>query len=294
MQYISWIFYKIYRYKKNIYWLFPFLLISMQLVSCSNMILLDPKGQIGIEERSLILMAISLMLIVVIPVIIMAILFSIKYRSSNTPIYTPNWSNSNKIELLIWVIPIIIIIFLGMLTWKSSHELDPRKPIHSSTMNTLVIRVVSLDWKWLFIYPEYNIASINEVVFPVNVPIKFEITSNSVMNSFFIPQLGSQIYTMAGMQSILNLMAKEPGIYHGISSNFSGYGFSDMKFIALVTKTNKEFEEWIQKVKLSPKSICDINSYEKIALPSVGHPIEYFSNVYPHLFEQITNKFQVK
>ena len=159
------------------------------------------------RQKNLIITALALMLIVVVPVILMTFWFAWRYRASNkAATYTPNWSHSNKIEAVVWGIPCIIILVLGIITWKTTHSLDPRAPL-PSTVKPLEIEVVSLDWKWLFIYPEQGVAAVNELVFPANVPVHFKVTSGSVMNSFFIPQLGSQIYAMAGMRNQLNLIA---------------------------------------------------------------------------------------
>lgn len=277
------------KYNKSL-WILSFFILSYMLSGCSNIALMNPKGQIGLEQRSLILTSLSLMLIIVIPVIIMAIIFSIKYRASNTcSKYKPNWSYSNKIEITIWTIPIIIIIILATLTWKSTHKLDPGNPIASDS-EPITIQVIALDWKWLFIYPKQKIATVNEIAFPINKPIKFKITSNSVMNSFFIPQLGGQIYAMAGMSSMLNLIANEPGTYKGISSNFSGAGFSGMKFNVIATTNEKAFKKWVQKVKSSCSHLETMNDYEKLAMPSEFNKKEYFSNVMPNLFHTIINK----
>lgn len=274
----------------------PFLLFNIMtlLHGCNDLVIIYPKGQIGLAERSLILTAFGLMLIIVVPVIAMTIYFSIKYKTSNTKNtkYLPNWDHSKKIELITWSVPIFIIILLSILTWKSTHALDPKKPIVTNVHTpSITIDVISLDWKWLFIYPQQKIAVINELVFPINIPIKFNITSNSVMNSFFIPQLGGQIYAMAGMHTELHLIANKPGQYKGISSNFSGAGFSGMKFIATATKNNEEFEQWIQTVKNSSYQINNMLTYEKLAQPSQYHPITYFSNVESNLFYNVINKF---
>ncbi|AIN47183.1 ubiquinol oxidase subunit II [Candidatus Palibaumannia cicadellinicola] len=269
-----------------------FIIIIMGLLSgCSNVVLMNPKGQIGLEERSLILTALGLMLIIVIPVIAMAIIFAIKYRASNIKAtYSPNWYHSTKIELVVWSIPIMIIIFLAILTWKSTHVLDPCKPIPSAA-KPMMIQVIALDWKWLFIYPEYCIATVNEIAFPTNVPIHLKITSNSVMNSFFIPQLGGQIYAMAGMNSTLNLIANEQGTYKGISSNFSGRGFSGMKFTAIATQDYESFHQWVQKVKNSQHQLSTMSDYEYLAAPSENHPVQYFSNVKRDLYQNVIGKF---
>ncbi|URJ24666.1 ubiquinol oxidase subunit II [Candidatus Blochmanniella camponoti] len=263
------------------------------LNGCSDLVLLHPKGQIGIEERSLILTAFGLMLSIVVPVIVMTIFFTIKYRASNlrNTQYSPNWVNSKEIEFIVWAVPILIIIFLGAVTWKSTHKLDPKNPIVSSAEQPIIINVISLDWKWLFIYPKQNIAVVNELVFPAHIPIKFNVTSNSVMNSFFIPQLGGQIYAMAGMRTELYLIANAAGRYKGISSNFSGQGFSGMKFTVVATQTKQEFEQWIQTAQKSSHQINNMSIYEELAKPSEYHPIIYFSNVQPNLFNNVIDKF---
>lgn len=283
-------------YKYERLYIIFFLLSNLTLLlgGCNNIVIMCPAGQIGLEERSLILTAFGLMLIIIIPVIIMTIFFSIKYRISNikNTQYNPEWDHSKKIEIITWTVPILIIILLSILTWKSTHKLDPTKPIvTSSNTQPITIEVISLDWKWLFIYPKQAVGVINELVFPANTPIKFNITSNSVMNAFFIPQLGGQIYAMAGMCAELHLIANTPGKYKGISSNFSGPGFSGMKFTVIATQTNKEFEEWIQKIKNSPYQINNMSIYEQLAQPSEYHSITYFSNIQSNLFHNVINKF---
>lgn len=263
---------------------------TLLMSGCDNA-LLNPKGQIALEQRSLILTAFGLMLIVVIPAILMAVVFAWKYRASNTEAkYSPNWSHSNKVEAVVWTIPILIILFLGVLTWKSTHALEPSKPL-ASDVKPVEIQVVALDWKWLFIYPQQGIATVNQIAFPANTPVSFKITSNSVMNSFFIPTLGSQIYAMAGMQTQLHLIANEPGTFDGISSNFSGRGFSGMKFKAIATKGDAEFQQWVAKVKAAPNTLTTMEDFEKVAVPSENHPVEYFSSANPELFKQVIAKF---
>lgn len=267
------------------------LICASALLSGCDMALMNPKGQIGLEQRSLILTALGLMLLVVVPAIVMAVVFAIKYRASNTQAtYSPNWSHSNKVELVVWTVPILIIIFLALLTWKSTHALDPTKPIESDA-KPITIQVVAMDWKWLFIYPEQGVATVNQIAFPTNVPVKFEITSNSVMNSFFIPRLGGQIYAMAGMNATLHLIANEPGSYDGISSNFSGRGFSGMKFKAIATPDQKGFDDWVAQVKASPETLTTMEAYEQLAAPSEYHPVEYFSSVKPDLYHAVIDKF---
>ncbi|MGA7817483.1 ubiquinol oxidase subunit II [Caballeronia sp.] len=264
--------------------IFPALLLS----GC-KMELFDPKGSVGLAEKELILNATYAMLIVVVPVILLTLLFAWRYRQSNTSAeYLPKWAHSTKIEIVMWLVPSLIILYLGIMTWKSTHALDPYKPL-VSVAKPITVEVVALDWKWLFIYPEYGIATVNQIEFPVGTPVNFKITSDSVMNSFFIPQLGGQIYAMAGMQTKLHLIADEAGDYAGISANFSGAGFSDMKFRAIAT-TPEEFAAWVAKVKASPSELNNAN-YAAVAAPTEKHPVQYFSKVDANLFHSIIAKY---
>ncbi len=266
--------------------LFSFAVIFLS--GCKNVALLDPAGPIGTDQRTLILTAAGLMLLVVIPVIFMAIFFAWRYRaSSKKASYAPKWSHSTRIEIVVWLVPAIIVTILGILVWNSSHKLDPYRPLDTG-VKPVVVEVVSLDWKWLFIYPEHNIATVNQLVFPANTPLSLRITSNNIMNSFFIPQLGSQIYAMPGMRTQLHLLADTPGNYDGISSQFSGPGFSDMNFRAIATSP-QEFEDWISKAKRSTSTL-DLKKYRELAEPSVKHPVEYFSSVRPQLFECVLHQ----
>lgn len=262
--------------------------LPLLLAGC-NLTVLDPKGMIAAEEKTLILVATGLMLLVVIPVIVLTLVFAWKYRASNTKArYEPDWSHSNAIEAVVWLIPCLIIIVLGVITYKSTHALDPYKPIESD-VKPITVEAVSLDWKWLFIYPELGIASVNQLAIPVGTPVNFRITSDSVMNSFFIPQLGGQVYAMAGMQTRLHLIADEPGNYAGTSANFSGRGFSDMKFRTLA-EPREQFDAWVQKVKASPDRL-DATVYGTVAQPSEKAPVRYFSSVDPRLFHNIIAKY---
>jgi cytochrome o ubiquinol oxidase subunit 2 len=260
------------------------------LLSGCNVALLDPKGPIGEGNRLVILVAVALMLLVVIPVFIMAFWFSRKYRASNTnATYMPKWSYSPRIDLVVWLVPVAIVTALGILAWVQTHRLDPYRPIDTSA-RSISIEAVSLDWKWLFIYPEYNIATVNRLVFPARVPLSFRITSDTVMTSFFIPQLGSQIYAMAGMQTWLHLMADGPGVYFGQNQQLSGRGYADMSFKA-VAVSQDQFQRWIQRARQSTDKL-DLARFEEIAKPSVGHAVTYFSFVRPDLFDQIISKYR--
>ena len=260
------------------------------LLGGCNWTLLDPVGQVGIEERNLIITATLLMLLVVVPVILMTLIFAWKYRASNkNATYAPKWSHSTKIEVVIWTVPILIIIALGVITYKSTHALDPYRPLESD-VKPVTIEVVALDWKWVFIYPEQGIATVNKIVFPANTPVNFRITSDSVMNSFFIPGLGGQIYAMAGMTTKLHLIANKNAEMDGISANYSGAGFTGMKFKAIAT-SEEDFNAWVAEVKASPKQL-DNAEYAALEKPSENNPVELYSTVTPNLFQLIIDKYE--
>lgn len=266
-------------------------LFSMLLLSgCEGVPLLDPKGQVGMDERNLIITATLLMLIVVIPVIFMTIIFAWKYRASNTKAtYTPDWSHSTKIEIAVWGIPLALLIVLGYITYVSTHALDPYRPIDSD-VKPVTIEVIAMDWKWVFIYPEQGIATVNKIVFPANTPVNFKITSDSVMNSFFIPGLGGQVYAMAGMLTKLHLIANENHEFNGISANYSGAGFTGMKFKAIST-SQAGFDAWVADVKNSPKKL-ETAEYAALLKPSERNPVELYSKVTPNLFQIVIDKYE--
>lgn len=256
------------------------------LLSGCQWAVLDPKGPIGMQERSIILTATVLMLLVVVPVIALILIFAWRYRASNEKAeYRPNWSHSNRIEAVVWLIPCIIIATLGVITWRTSHSLDPYRPLDSK-VRPIRIDAVALDWKWLFIYPDQKVATVNEVAFPANVPVEFHITSATVMNAFFIPQLGSQIYAMAGMQTQVHLLASEPGTYQGLSSNYSGDGFSGMTFKAIAVPSQQGFDAWLAKVRGSRQTL-GATAYEQLAKPTENNPVAYYAQVQPNLFADI-------
>lgn len=258
------------------------------LAGCQGGVL-DPKGQVGVDEKYLIIISTLLMLLVVIPVIVMTLYFAWKYREGREhEIYAPKWAHSGKIETIIWLVPVAIIVILGAITWRSTHALDPYKPL-AHERDPLTVQVVSLNWKWLFIYPEQGVASVNELVLPTDVPVQFKITSESTMNSFFIPQLGSQIYSMAGMETRLNLIANEPGSYEGFSANYSGAGFSDMQFEAVATD-EAGFEKWVASLKRESPALTG-KRYAELAKPSENHPVEHFGRVSDGLFHRIIDKY---
>lgn len=230
--------------------LFTIPLLFTLLLSGCDVALLNPKGYIGHEIKTLIITAVCLMLIVVIPAIFMSLYFPFKYREGGNAKYSPKWEFSAKIETFVWGVPIIIIIILGSLTYHYTHKIEPSNPIPKevSSAPQMDIQVVALRWKWLFIYPEQGIATVNQVVFPEKTPIKFQITSDTAITSFLIPELGSQIYAMAGMETKLHLIADKPGVFQGTAANFIGYGYSYMLFKA-VSLSDADFKQWVADVK---------------------------------------------
>ncbi|UYB51121.1 ubiquinol oxidase subunit II [Xanthomonas sp. AM6] len=269
------------------------LLPALLLAGCDSAIL-NPKGQIGHDEKTLLITSVVLMLLVVIPVIVMTLAFAWRYRASNTKArYEPNWSHSTAIEVVVWSIPCMIILVLAVLTWRSSHALDPYKPLESD-VKPIVIEAVALDWKWMFIYPEQGIATVNEIAFPVDTPLNFRITSDTVMNSFFIPHLGTQIYAMAGMETKLHLIANEPGDYFGLSANYSGHGFSKMAFTAHATD-QAGFDAWVAKVKAAPKAL-DQTEFQVLAAnrnDKAQYPVTYYSSVQDGMFKSLIDKYMM-
>jgi cytochrome o ubiquinol oxidase subunit II len=242
-------------------------LACLTLASCREGVL-DPRGPVGQAERVILGDATAIMLAVIIPVILLTLVFAWWFRAGNRrATYRPDWEYSGRIELIIWAIPALVILFLGGIAWIGSHDLDPPKPLESK-IPPLEIEVVSLDWRWLFIYPSEHIATVNYLVVPTGLPVHFRLTSTSVMNSFFIPQLGSQIYTMAGMTTQLNLQADKPGAYPGLSAQFSGPGFSDMRF-TLRAESGAGFATWVAKTR-EQGGVLDGASFAELARPTRG------------------------
>jgi cytochrome o ubiquinol oxidase subunit II len=252
---------------------------------------LEPQGMIGESESDLIITASLLMLIVVIPVFILTWVFAWKYREGNAKArHEPDWEHNHIAECCWWGVPCVIIVILAILTWKSSHELNPFKPIENG-VTPIEIQVVALDWKWLFIYPQYGIATVNFIQFPKQTPINFSITSDAPMNGFWIPQLGGQIYAMPAMRSKLHLIANEEGSYRGASTNISGDGFAGMTFVAK-SCSNEEFDAWIQQIKLSELRLNG-NEYEQLMKPSQYHPVTYYILEKSDLFDWVMMKYMV-
>lgn len=261
------------------------------LLSGCDMVLLNPKGSVAAEQIRLIYIAMILMLLIVVPVIIMTIVIAWKYRASNKKAtYKPDWAHNTMLEVVWWTIPCIIIVILAIITWITSHSLDPYKPLDSKA-KPITIQAVSLDWKWLFIYPEQGIATINYIVVPEKTPLNFQITSQGPMNALWIPALGGQIYAMAGMRTKLHLIADEAGLYDGASANFSGDGFTGMKFQVNAT-SQQEFNQWVSEAQKAPHTLT-MDDYKKLALPTENEPVQYFSHVQTNLFNDVMMAFMM-
>jgi cytochrome o ubiquinol oxidase subunit II len=261
------------------------LLLSTAILGGCAQGVLDPRGTVAVAERQILFNSLGIMLAIVIPTIFAILGVAFWFRSSNTrATYLPNFDYSGRLELLVWSIPAMTVLLVGGVAWVGAHDLDPRMPI-TSTAKPVAVQVVSLDWKWLFIYPEQGIASVNHLTVPVGTPISFELTSSGVMNSFFVPQLGSQIYTMSGMATHLQLQADYPGTYPGLSANFSGDGFADMHFAVDAVPTG-QFAQWVTATRNSG-SVLDEATYDDLARPSHAVAPFTYRSVAPGFFKHI-------
>jgi cytochrome o ubiquinol oxidase subunit 2 len=258
------------------------------VVTACQPAVLDPEGVVGIAEKTLMIDSLAIMLAIVIPTIAATFAFAWWFRASNTRAqYLPGFTHSGRLELLVWAIPVLVIMLLGGVIWIGSHELDPARPLASKTP-PLDIQVVSLDWKWLFIYPNQGVASVNQLTLPAGVPIRFYLTSASVMNAFFIPQLGSMIYTMNGMTTHLNLQADAPGTFHGLSSHFSGDGFPGMHFDVHAVPA-EQFSAWIETTRATGPTL-DAASYTMLSKQSLDVTPFTYRATSPELFQQIASQ----
>ncbi len=251
--------------------------------------MLDPKGPITLSERDLLFDAFGLMLIVVIPVFVMAAVFTWFYRpASKHDVYKPDWGYSVWMDSLVWLVPAVLVVAIGTMVWESAHKLDPYRPIDRD-QKPLEVQVVAQDWKWLFLYPEQGIAAVNQLAFPSERSLSLRITSDTVMNSLLIPALGGQIYAMAGMESRLHLLADAPGTFRGRNMQYSGSGFSNQYFDAHAM-SNEDFEAWVAKARQSEDRL-DAATYEELAKPSQLHPVTTYAAFEPDLFASIIAKY---
>ena len=267
------------------------------LLGGCNMVVMNPMGDVALQQRNLVLFATALMLLIVIPVIALVGLFAWRYRASNAKAtYEPDWDHSTQLELVIWAAPLLIVICLGAVTWVGTHLLDPYRPIGRVAKGRplipgtkpLEVQVVALDWKWLFIYPEYGIATVNELAAPVDRPIRFRLTSSSVMNAFYVPTLAGMIYAMPSMETKLHAVINAPGDYAGFSSNYSGAGFSGMRF-RFHGMDEAGFAAWIARNRASP-AILSRDLYLKLEKPTENAPVLRFAAITPGLFDAVVNQ----
>nr|WP_184097978.1 ubiquinol oxidase subunit II [Sphingopyxis panaciterrulae] len=268
----------------------------LPLLAGCNMVVLDPAGDVARQQGNLILISTGLMLLIIVPVMILTVVFAWRYRAANRQAtYKPDWDHSTQLELVIWAAPLLIIICLGALTWVATHLLDPYRPLArtapgqaiAAEVRPVEVQVVALDWKWLFIYPDQGIATVNELALPAHRPVRFRISASSVMNSFYIPALAGQIYAMPGMETKLHGVFNQTGQYTGFSANYSGWGFSDMRF-AVKSLSDADFAKWVAATKAGGGTL-DRTAYLKLEKPSEKVPAQRFAAVEPQLFDAIVN-----
>jgi cytochrome o ubiquinol oxidase subunit 2 len=268
----------------------------LPLLGGCGMVVLDPAGDVARQQGDLVVISTLLMLIIIVPVMALTGWFAWKYRAANTAAtYKPDWDHSTQLELLIWAVPLLIIICLGAVTWVGTHLLDPYRPLARTApgqpvgadVKPLEVQVVALHWKWLFIYPEQGIATVNELAVPEGRPLKFRISSSSVMNSFYVPAMAGQIYAMPGMETKLHAVFNETGNYEGFSANYSGAGFSNMRF-GVRSMTEAGFERWASQAKARGTTL-DRAAYLKLERPSEKEPVRRYAQVDSELFDRIVN-----
>jgi cytochrome o ubiquinol oxidase subunit 2 len=266
------------------------------VVAGCNMVVLQPSGDVAIQQRNLLIASTALMLLIIIPVMVLTVLFAYHYRRSNPEAaYDPEWHHSTQLEVAIWTAPLVIIIALGAITWISTHTLDPSRALTRIAPSRplppdakpLTIEVVALDWKWLFFYPEQGVASVNELAAPVNQPLAFKITASSVMNAFYVPALAGMIYAMPGMETKLHAVINKEGVYDGFSANYSGAGFSHMTF-RFLGQSSEAFGQWVTKAKRQ-NSVLTREEYLRLERPSEREPVRYYSTVAEGIYDSILN-----
>ncbi|MDO4636080.1 MAG: ubiquinol oxidase subunit II [Lautropia sp.] len=260
-----------------------------------DLVVLNPSGYIAEQEKDLVLLATYLMLLIIVPVICLALFFAWRYRASNVAAkYDPGFHDSIKLEVVLWSLPLIIIITLGIITYYTTHSLDPFKPLQkvddkrevAAGVEPLDVEVVALDWKWLFIYPKEGIALVNEMAAPVDRPIRFKMTASSVMNTFYVPALAGMIYVMPGMETQLNAVINKPGVYKGLSGNYSGAGFSGMQF-KFLGLNNKDYDAWVEKVRHGGGGQLTRADYLQLAKPSANEKVRAYASIDPGLYDRV-------
>ena len=277
--------------------LLPLAVSCTALLAGCDMVVLRPSGYVAAQQGQLVVISTLLMLLIIVPVIVLTLVFAWHYRASNTKAhYSPDWDHSIQLELVIWAGPLLIIIALGALTWIGTHTLDPYRPLTrigpgrplSIEAEPLNIEVVALDWKWLFIYPDHGVAVVNEVAVPVDIPVRFTITSSSVMNAFYVPAMAGMIYATPSMATTLHAVINQRGEYEGFSANYSGGGFNNMRFKLLGVSAG-EFDSWLQKARASKDELTR-EAYMELEKPSERAPVRRYGAVTTDLFDLIVNR----
>lgn len=266
------------------------------LAGCQREVL-NPAGDVALQQRNIIYTSTGLMLLIIIPVLILIVVFAWRYRKGGQGSYDPHFDHSTSLELVIWSAPLMIIIALGALTWSSTHLLDPFRPLDRIAAGRpadraappLRVQVVAMDWKWLFIYPDQGVAAVNELVLPVDRQVRFDITSTNMMNTFYAPTLAGMIYAMPGMQSQLHAVLNRPGDYEGFSANYSGAGFSGMRFKAIAS-SQEDFQQWVRDAQASPSKMT-AEAYQALVSPSEHEPVAYYSGAEPTMFDGIIYQY---
>lgn len=276
----------------------PLVLLGLvPLLAGCNLVVLDPAGDVARQQGNLILISTALMLLIIVPVMILTVVFAWRYRAANKEAtYKPDWDHSTQLELVIWSAPLLIIICLGALTWVATHLLDPYRPLARTAPGQAVaagiepveVQVVALDWKWLFIYPGEGVATVNELVLPVDRPVRFDITSSNMMNTFYVPTLAGMIYAMPGMRSQLHAVLDREVESHGYSANYSGAGFTHMRF-RFEGVDDAGFDDWVQRVRSSGNAF-DLPAYRELLKPSERVPVMHFGSIDPDLFRRTVER----
>ncbi|HJP98864.1 MAG TPA: ubiquinol oxidase subunit II [Rhodanobacteraceae bacterium] len=272
------------------------LLIPLLLLGGCNLVLLDPSGDVAHRQSDIMIITTIIIALIIVPVLVAIGVVAWRYRASNKQArFDPYWDHSPQLELVVWAVPLLIIIAVGAVSWIGTHQLDPYrsldriapgKPV-AADVKPLEVDVVSLRWKWLFLYPQYGIATVNELAAPVNRPIRFKLTADTMMDSFFVPALAGQIYTMPGMQTILHGVINKPGVYRGFSANFSGSGFTDMRFKFHGLST-QDFDRWVAKARAAGGDL-DLAAYNKLRQPSRAAPVHYYAKFDANLYDRVLN-----
>ena len=273
------------------------LLSSLLALGGCHQVLLDPSGYVARQQSDIMIITTTIIALIIVPVLVAIAVVAWRYRASNTKApYDAHWDHSPKLELIVWAVPMLIIIAVGAVSWAGTHQLDPYRPLTRISAHEAVpagtqplqVEVVSLQWKWLFFYPQYGIATVNEMAAPVNVPIQFHLTSDTMMDSFFVPALAGQIYAMPGMQTVLHGVINEPGNYDGFSANYSGAGFTDMRF-RFYGMSPADFTAWIAKARASGKTL-DRTAYDHLRQPTRAEPVHEYAHFSPDLYQRILNR----